>query len=284
MIAHLYPFVSICHLARCNNFIDDEGAIHLASALETGCAWTRHSFFFLKQRFKRGWDNPWSNSFERFEDVLVDLLWVRCTIDSVSSKWLCSCLEIRGRNPIPYFTDLDSISQQSKFHSTDPESKRWVSRLYQLVLRNSVGYNGKYHTDIVVLSQHYIIIYISLDNNIYIYIICIYNIDNIIVIYIYMLYTHNTSRTFFMGYKLPVDIMVYPPHFQAFQGSFERSGSKVRWTSSTWPGIVSPIGEGRRCLARSGEKNGMEKRSCEHGRLLKRVEMHMDDESIVSSV
>jgi len=42
MIAHLYPFVSICHLARCNNFIDDEGAIHLASALETGCAWTRH--------------------------------------------------------------------------------------------------------------------------------------------------------------------------------------------------------------------------------------------------
>ena len=110
----------------------------------------------IEQRFKRGWDNPWSNSFERFEDVLVDFLWVRCTVHSVSSKWLCSCLEIRGRNPIPYFTDLDSISQQSKFHSTDPESKRWVSRLYQLVLRNSVGYNGKYHTDIVVMSQHYI--------------------------------------------------------------------------------------------------------------------------------
>jgi hypothetical protein len=51
-----------------------------------------------------------------------------------------------------------------------------------------VGYNGKYHTDIVVLSQHYIIIYISLDNNIYI--ICIYNIDNIIVIYIYTCYIH----------------------------------------------------------------------------------------------
>ena len=109
------PFVSICHLARCNNFIDDEGAIHLASALETGCAWTRHSFIKKKQRFKRGWDNPWSNSFERFEDVLVDFLWVRCTIHSVSSKWLCSCLETRGRNPNPLLQILTAFHSNQNF-------------------------------------------------------------------------------------------------------------------------------------------------------------------------
>ena len=92
-----------------------------------------------------------------------------------------------------------------------------------------------------------------------------------------MLYTHNTSRTFFMGYKLPVDIMAYP------------SGLDPRCLE---PALLSRelyhqsgrAGDAWLDLVRKTEWKKDEKRSCEDGRLLKRVEMHMDDESIVSTV
>ena len=115
------PFVSICHLARCNNFIDDEGAIHLASALETGCAWTRYSFFWSRDSSEAGiipeathlsgLRTYWWTSYE-----FVALFTQSAVNGSVAA------LRFAEETPIPYFTDLDSISQQSKFHSTDPET------------------------------------------------------------------------------------------------------------------------------------------------------------------